>query len=79
MPESAWSPLRNPVFRWVWLAAIASNIGAWMHDVGAGWLMTSLSPDPFTVALVQAANSAPMFLGLSLSVLKGHYFGIIWT
>ncbi|MFO7641856.1 MAG: MFS transporter [Candidatus Competibacteraceae bacterium] len=61
-PPSAWSPLRHTIFRWVWLAAIASNIGAWMHEVGAGWLMTSLSSDPFTVALVQAANAAPMFL-----------------
>ncbi len=50
------------IFRWVWLAAIASNIGTWMHEVGAGWLMTSLSSDPLTVALVQAANAAPMFL-----------------
>lgn len=33
-----------------------------MQEVGAGWLMTSLSPDPFTVALVQAASTAPMFL-----------------
>lgn len=33
-----------------------------MQEVGAGWLMTALSPDPFTVALVQAATTAPMFL-----------------
>jgi MFS family permease len=54
--------LRYATFRWIWLAAIASNIGTWMHEVGAGWLMTSLSPDPLTVALVQAAGTAPMFL-----------------
>ena len=59
---SAWSPLRHALFRGLWLAAIASNIGTWMQEVGAGWLMTSLSPDPFTVALVQAASTAPMFL-----------------
>ncbi len=46
----------------MWLAAIASNIGTWMHEVGAGWLMTALSPDPLIVALVQAAGTAPMFL-----------------
>ena len=33
-----------------------------MHDVGAGWLMTSLSPDPLMVALVQAATTFPMFV-----------------
>jgi MFS family permease len=33
-----------------------------MHDVGAGWLMTTLSPSPAIVALVQAATTAPFFL-----------------
>ncbi len=28
-----WSPLRTQVFRWLWLASIASNIGTWMHEV----------------------------------------------
>lgn len=50
------------VFRALWLATVASNVGSWMHDVGASWMMTSLSPDPLMVALVQAAGSLPMFL-----------------
>ncbi len=58
---SPWSPLRNVLFRWLWLASIASNIGTWMHEVGAGWLMTSLSASPLNVALVQVAGSLPMF------------------
>lgn len=33
-----------------------------MHEVGAGWLMTSLSTDPLMVALVQAATTLPIFL-----------------
>ena len=33
-----------------------------MHAVGAGWLMTQMSPSPLIVALVQAATMAPMFL-----------------
>ncbi|HMW42917.1 MAG TPA: MFS transporter, partial [Plasticicumulans sp.] len=61
-PASAWSPLRHRTFRWLWLAAIASNIGTWMHEVGAGWLMTTLSPSPLLVSLVQAAGAAPMFV-----------------
>ena len=61
MPTSPWSPLRHKTFRWLWLASIASNIGTWMHEVGAGWLMTSLSASPLHVALVQVAGSAPMF------------------
>lgn len=60
--RSSWSPLQNKLFRALWLATVASNIGTWMHDVGAGWMMTSLSSDPFMVALVQAATSLPMFL-----------------
>jgi len=59
---SAWSPLKLPLFRALWLAALASNIGTWMHDVGAGWLMTSLSPTPVMVALVQTATALPIFL-----------------
>ncbi|ACO80356.1 major facilitator transpoter [Azotobacter vinelandii CA] len=58
---SPWSPLRQTTFRWLWLASIASNIGTWMHEVGAGWLMTTLSASPLNVALVQVAGSLPMF------------------
>src|SRR5262245_3316044 len=60
--ESAWSPLRIRMFRALWLATIASNVGTWMQDVGAGWLMTSLSPTPLMVSLVQTATSLPIFL-----------------
>ena len=59
---STRGPLNFPVFRALWIATIISNIGTWMHDVGAGWLMTSLSPSPLLVALVQAATTLPMFL-----------------
>jgi MFS family permease len=60
--SSPWSPLRHRVFRMLWIATVVSNIGTWMNDVGAGWLMTSLDPNPLMVALVQAAGSLPMFL-----------------
>lgn len=59
--DSPWSPLRLPVFRAVWLAAVASNLGTWMHEVGAAWLMTTLTPSPTWVALVQVAATLPMF------------------
>lgn len=49
------------MFRALWIATVASNIGTWMHDVGASWLMTSLAPPPLMVALVQAATSLPVF------------------
>jgi MFS family permease len=61
-PPSPWSPLRDRLFRAVWLATLVSNIGTWMHDVGSGWLMTSLSNSPAIVALVEAADTLPIML-----------------
>src|SRR5690606_30038403 len=46
----------------LWIAAVASNLGTWMQDVGAAWLMTSLSASPVMVALVRTAMALPMFL-----------------
>ena len=59
---SAWSPFRHIVFTVLWLATVLSNTGSWMQNAAAGWLMTSLRPQPFEVALVQAATTLPMFL-----------------
>lgn len=59
---SAWSPLRNRVFFILWMATLFSNIGTWMNDVGAGWLMTNLSPDPVMIAAIQAMTTLPVFL-----------------
>lgn len=59
---SAWRPLRHRTFAVLWGATLLSNIGTWMHDMGAGWLMTSLDPSPVMVALVQAATTLPVFL-----------------
>src|SRR6266508_5423854 len=67
---SPWSPLRQAVFRTVWIASITSNIGTWMQSVGAAWLMTSLTPSPLLVALMQTAASLPIFmLGLPAGAL----------
>src|SRR5437867_7650302 len=55
---SAWSPLRQLPFRALWIATVVSNIGTWMQNVGAAWLMTALTPSPVMVALVQAAKFA---------------------
>lgn len=56
------APLATPLFRALWIATIVSNIGTWMNDVGSAWLMTSLSPSPLWVALVQAATTLPIFV-----------------
>jgi MFS family permease len=59
---SAWSPLRRPLFRALWIADVTSNVGTWMHDAAAAWLMTLLAPSPLMVSLVQAATTLPLFL-----------------
>jgi MFS family permease len=61
-PGSAWTPLRQPVFRMLWIAWLTANLCMWMNDVTAAWLMTSLSGEPLMVALVQAAATLPVFL-----------------
>jgi MFS family permease len=61
-PPSPWRPLAQRVFRWLWIAQTASNVGTWFQSVGASWMMATLTPSPIVVALVQAASSLPMFL-----------------
>ena len=58
----ALAPLETPIFRWVWAAAMVSNLGTWMQNVGAAWLMVSLSHSPLLIALVQTATTLPVFL-----------------
>jgi MFS family permease len=55
-------PLRNSVFRRLWIATVVGWLGMWLQNTGAGWLMTSLAPHPLIVAAVQAATIMPVFL-----------------
>ena len=50
------------MFRNLWLASFASNLGTWMHEVGAAWMMTGATSDPRMVSLVAAAANLPIFL-----------------
>src|SRR5947209_18606627 len=59
---SAWAPVRRPVYRALWLAQFASNVGTWMQTVAAQWLMLSLDGRAGMVALVQTATSLPALL-----------------
>jgi predicted MFS family arabinose efflux permease len=62
LPASAWSPFRHRSFSLLWGASLVSNIGSWMHDLAAGWFMTTLDSTPFMVALVQSAITLPVCL-----------------
>jgi MFS family permease len=59
---SALVPLRNGTFRHLWIASVIGWLGTWLQNTGAGWLMTSLAPQPLIVAMVQAATIMPVFL-----------------
>src|SRR5262249_38483703 len=59
---SRLGPFQYGSFTALWIATIVSNIGGWMFSTPSGSLMTSLSPDPFLVLLVEVAVSLPMFL-----------------
>jgi MFS family permease len=62
MPSGAWTPFKHRVFVIMWTAMLLGNIGTWMRDVGAGWLMASMSSSATMVALVQVAGTLPLFL-----------------
>ncbi|HLB33179.1 MAG TPA: MFS transporter [Chthoniobacterales bacterium] len=56
------APLRNPIFRNLWIANFLSNLGMIMHAVAAAWFMTSLTTSPLLVGLVQTAVNLPILL-----------------
>jgi MFS family permease len=55
-------PLRVPIFRNLLIADLVSDIGTFMQNVGAAWLMVSMHAGPGYVALIQTAASLPYFL-----------------
>ena len=81
------APLRDPVFRMLWLAWLAANVTMWMNDVASAWLMTTLTDSVVMVALVQAASTLPVFvLGLPSGALadivdRRRYFAVtqLWV
>src|SRR5690348_18285450 len=58
-PISLLAPLRNGLYRRLWIAALFSNFRVWIQSVAAAWLMTSIAPTVDFVAWVQAATALP--------------------
>jgi predicted MFS family arabinose efflux permease/quinol monooxygenase YgiN len=56
---SPWAPLQQRIFRLLWFAVLASNVGTWMQTVGAQWLLVGLPNAAALVALVQTADTLP--------------------
>jgi len=58
------------VFSALWTATVVSNIGTWMQNAAAGWLMAGLTRDALVVSLVQVATMLPVvLLGLPAGAL----------
>lgn len=53
---------KYPVFRWLWLATLATNIGAAMQMLGAQWFLVHEPNAAVYVSLVQSAASLPIAL-----------------
>ena len=68
--SETWRPLANKTFRYLWFAALLSQIGNWMETVGAQWILVSQPNNETLVALVQTADTLPvMLLALPAGVL----------
>lgn len=67
---TAFKPLKQPLFAMLAIAALVSNIGTWLQDVAAVWLMTDLTRDVLLISLMQAAVSVPLlFIGIPAGAL----------
>jgi MFS family permease len=68
--QSAWAPLRSRVYRSLFIAQLASNIGTWMQTVAAQWFLVEKHSSDVIVALVQTATLGPtLILALFAGVL----------
>ena len=67
---STWEPLRSSLYRNLFIAQFASNIGTWMQSVAAQWFLVERHSSDVIVALVQTASLGPtLVLGLFAGAL----------
>ncbi len=59
---SLWTALRNPVFRRLWIASVASGICVSAHDTAATWMMNTLTSSMFLISVMSTVASLPFFL-----------------
>jgi len=73
-PGGALAPFRHPAFRAIWIANLASNLGASIQSVGAAWAMTDLTDSHELIALVQASATVPIMLfGMFAGAIADNY------
>src|SRR6201999_226523 len=67
---SSWAPLRDGLYRNLFVAQFVSNLGTWMQSVAAQWYLVEEHSSAVVVALVQTASLGPtLLLGLFAGAL----------
>lgn len=82
MKESVWAPLKNDIYRSFWICAFLSNLGTWIQDVAAGWMMTHLNTSPLVISLLSFATNLPIvFLSIPSGYIAdlGHRRSVLLT
>jgi MFS family permease len=59
---SIWSPLKNAVFRALWLASLLSGSAVSAHEMAATWLINTMTPSPLLISLMSTVATLPFFL-----------------
>lgn len=73
-PGGTLAPFRYPAFRAIWIANLASNLGATLQSVAAAWLMTDLTNSHQLIAMVQASTTLPIMLfGVFAGAIADNY------
>ncbi|MBV8179013.1 MAG: MFS transporter [Mycobacterium sp.] len=59
---SPWAPLRDRIYRNLFIAQVVSNLGTWMQSVAAQWFLVEAHSSAVIIALVQTASLGPTLL-----------------
>jgi predicted MFS family arabinose efflux permease len=60
--SSAWTALKNPAFRRLWIATVISGTFVAAHNSAATWMMDVFTGSPFLISLMSTVASLPFFL-----------------
>jgi MFS family permease len=59
---SIWNPLKNGIFRNLWIATLLSGSAVSAFDTAAIWLMNTMTPSPLHISLMSTFATLPFFL-----------------
>ncbi len=60
--KSPFAPLKSRLFLAIWIAAMASNMGTWVQNVGEKWLMAGITRSPLLMSLIETGATLPMLV-----------------